>query len=102
MATMTCPPMTESSFSVEIRNIATQALVQRLHLPGAHLICNSSNGRGPVYVASDKSVWRLDPVSFGKQVDQLIESKEFDEAYSLLDQISSLPSDEKVRCCVAL
>jgi hypothetical protein len=82
---------------VEIRHLTTQFLVQQIDLPNVHRLCTTSNGRGPVYVANDKNVWRLSPVSFMRQIDQLVEAKAFNEAIRLLEQLDSLAADEKAR-----
>jgi hypothetical protein len=85
-----------SKVTVEIRNILTQALVQQFELPHVKCLSNNANGRGPIYIASERSVWRLSSVSFTRQVDQLVEQTNFDEALSLMNQIDSMASDEKV------
>ncbi|KAK9761457.1 Vacuolar morphogenesis protein 6, variant 3, partial [Basidiobolus ranarum] len=68
---------------VEIRNIGTQRLVQNIELMHAQMMTQGK----VIYIASADHVWRLIPLDFMKQIDQLVESNEFEEALSLLDQI---------------
>eukprot|EP00158_Paraphelidium_tribonemae_P009488 Partr_v1_DN28880_c1_g1_i1_m33894 putative vacuolar protein sorting 39 homolog (S. cerevisiae) len=80
---------------VEVRNISTGSLMQQFPFEQAFLLSTGTNGRGPVFVASDERVWRLSPVSASQQVDQLVELGKFDDALDLLDQIDSIALDEK-------
>ncbi|GES94690.1 vam6/Vps39-like protein [Rhizophagus clarus] len=75
---------------VEVRNIVTQTLVQTFDLPQARLI----NQGKYLYVASTNTVWRFIPLNFEKQIDQLVEKNEFEEALSLAEQIDK---DAKLR-----
>ncbi|CAG8623281.1 8545_t:CDS:10, partial [Diversispora eburnea] len=76
---------------VEVRNIMTQSLVQTVELPQARII----NQGKYLYVASYSSVWRFTPLNFEKQIDQLIEKLQFEEAISLAEQIEPILLDDK-------
>ncbi|KAG9303112.1 hypothetical protein G9A89_005070 [Geosiphon pyriformis] len=76
---------------VEVRNIATQTLVQTVELPQARLI----NAGKYLYIANNNTVWRFIPYNFEKQIDQLIEKVEYDEAISLTEQIEPILLDDK-------
>ncbi|CAG8513221.1 6470_t:CDS:10, partial [Acaulospora colombiana] len=71
---------------VEVRNIMTQTLVQTIELPQARFI----NQGKYLYVASYNSVWRFISINFEKQIDQLIEQLEYEEAISLTEQIEPI------------
>ncbi|CAG8564725.1 9381_t:CDS:10, partial [Ambispora gerdemannii] len=77
---------------VEVRNIVTQTLVQMVELPQARLI----NGGKYLYIANNSTVWRFIPYNFEKQIDQLVEQSEYEEAISLTEQIEPILLDDKV------
>ncbi|ORX99906.1 hypothetical protein K493DRAFT_335529 [Basidiobolus meristosporus CBS 931.73] len=76
---------------VEIRNIGTQRLVQNIELTNPQMMTQGK----VIYIASSDHVWRLIPLDFMKQIDQLVEVNEFEEALSLLDQIEKILPEEK-------
>ncbi|RIA80537.1 CNH domain-containing protein [Glomus cerebriforme] len=76
---------------VEVRNIVTQNLVQIVELSQARLI----NQGKYLYVASFNNAWRFIPLNFEKQIDQLVEQNEFEEALSLAEQIEPILLDDK-------
>ncbi|EXX74415.1 Vam6p [Rhizophagus irregularis DAOM 197198w] len=78
---------------VEVRNIVTQKLVQTFDLPQARLI----NQGKYLYVASISNVWRFIPLNFEKQIDQLVEQNEFDEALSLAKIEPTLLKDKDAK-----
>ena len=80
---------------IEIRNVSTASLIQQIELDKAAFLCSSFDGKGPVYVAAESMLWQLSPVSAGQQVDELVDTDKYDDAIDLLDQMDSLPSDEK-------
>ena len=71
-------------------------MVQQLQLPHAKFILTTANGRGPLFAASDRTIWRLIPRHFQRQVEELLHGQQFVDALALLDQIDSIPQDEKV------
>ncbi|CAG8575327.1 2276_t:CDS:2, partial [Funneliformis mosseae] len=79
--------------NVEVRNIVTQTLVQTDELPQARLI----NQGKYLYVASHGNAWRFIPLSFERQIDQLVEQNEFEEALSLTRQTLIDDKDAKLR-----
>ncbi|CAI2165267.1 3075_t:CDS:10 [Funneliformis geosporum] len=79
--------------NVEVRNIITQTLVQTDELPQARLI----NQGKYLYVASNGNAWRFIPLSFERQIDQLVEQNEFEEALSLTRQTLLDDKDAKLR-----
>ncbi|CAG8513454.1 4628_t:CDS:10 [Ambispora leptoticha] len=76
---------------VEVRNLATQTLVQTVELPQARLI----NAGKYLYIANNSTVWRFIPYSYEKQIDQLVEQLEYEEAISLTKQIEPILLDDK-------
>ncbi|KAL1915253.1 uncharacterized protein VTP21DRAFT_7529 [Calcarisporiella thermophila] len=76
---------------IEVRNIASQTLVQIIELPQARLL----NQGKLLYIGSSTQLSRLTPYSFAHQVDQLVEKCEFEEALSLLEQIEPVLFDDK-------
>ena len=48
-----------------------------------------------IYSAKHKTIWNLNPISYTRQIEQLVEKKQFQEAITLLSQFDSLPYDEK-------
>lgn len=68
---------------IEIRNPETQTLLQTFSLSDASLLFNA---RHPT-LASPTQVWRLIPRKWEQQIDDLVDSKQFDEALSILNQL---------------
>ncbi|XP_016892880.1 vam6/Vps39-like protein isoform X2 [Cynoglossus semilaevis] len=66
---------------VEIRTFEPRLLVQSVELQRPRFI--SSAGQNIVYVASNHFVWRLVPVSIAKQIQQLLQDKQFELALQL-------------------
>ncbi|RIB02187.1 vacuolar sorting protein 39 domain 2-domain-containing protein [Gigaspora rosea] len=76
---------------VEVRNVETQTLVQTVELPQARLI----NQGKYLYIASFTSVWRFIPFNFDKQIDQLVDQHQYEEAISLTEQIEPILLHDK-------
>ncbi|KAJ1722807.1 Vacuolar morphogenesis protein 6 [Coemansia erecta] len=86
----------QARFNVEVRNIATQALVQSLHLseePPTGII-NGSGGK-QVWAIGPHTVWRLMPVPIQQQVEEVLSAGQYDEAISLVAQSDSILESEK-------
>ncbi|CAG8624670.1 10719_t:CDS:2, partial [Racocetra fulgida] len=71
---------------VEVRNVETLALVQTVELPQPKFI----NQGKYLYIANYTSVWRFIPLNFEKQIDQLIDQHQYEEAITKLRQIRTL------------
>ncbi|KAJ1891571.1 Vacuolar morphogenesis protein 6 [Kickxella alabastrina] len=85
-----------SKFNVEVRNIATQALVQSLYLAeeAPTNIINGSGGK-QVWAIGPHTVWRLMPVPIEQQVEDVLSAGQYDEALSLVAQSDSILESEK-------
>lgn len=88
--------MVDAPPTVEVRSLMTQSLVQQLDLPQAKFILTTANGRGPIFAASERTIWKLIPRPFQQQVDELLQGQQYVDALALLEQIDSIPHDEKV------
>eukprot|EP01120_Amphizonella_sp_Union-15-10_P015169 TRINITY_DN7730_c0_g1_i1.p1 TRINITY_DN7730_c0_g1~~TRINITY_DN7730_c0_g1_i1.p1 ORF type:complete len:877 (+),score=183.62 TRINITY_DN7730_c0_g1_i1:97-2727(+) len=83
------------SKTVEIKSIFLfQSLVQQIPLLAPRCICSGNvrstfNPKGFVYIASKTQVWVLTPVALHTQINQLVESKSYEEALGLLENVSS-------------
>ncbi|KAJ3387094.1 Vam6/Vps39-like protein [Lobulomyces angularis] len=73
----------------EVRSFRTQALVQTFQLPHAFRMVPGDI----ITVASPNSVWRLLPLDFEDQIEQLIEMNKFEEAEKLIEELE-FPSKE--------
>ncbi|KAK3343848.1 hypothetical protein B0T25DRAFT_309336 [Lasiosphaeria hispida] len=79
--------------SLEVRNPETLSLLQTVSLPGAaalHFppptVSLAHAGKG-FHVLSDRAVWKMDATDYDSQVEELVESKKFDEAISILGML---------------
>ena len=93
-------PLTSSNnpehlVSIEVRNLATQSLVQQFDLPRANLMISAAQSRGSLFIASDRQIWRLRAVDAKRQLQDLVDRHEYNDAIQLLEQLDSLPHDEK-------
>ncbi|EXJ79560.1 6-phosphofructo-2-kinase/fructose-2,6-bisphosphatase [Capronia epimyces CBS 606.96] len=86
---------------LEVRNPRTLTLLQSIDLPGAVLlqvpnpsISLAHQGKG-FFVASERTVWRMQGLNYDAQIDSLVESGSLDEAISLLDMIEETLIDNK-------
>lgn len=95
--TMTFPPTWPDGSPVQ----AGSPLSVRLLTP------SRSGGKSPIYVAvepTDKgalervgsSIWRLEMKSWSKQIDELVDTGEYQEALALLDSIDEVLMEDKV------
>ncbi|KAJ5081301.1 hypothetical protein NUU61_009565 [Penicillium alfredii] len=78
---------------LEVRNPETLSLLQSIPLPSASLlhipqpnISLAHAGKG-FLVASDRSIWRMEGLSYDTQIDALVEKGYLDEAISLLGML---------------
>ncbi|KAJ1537205.1 Vam6/Vps39-like protein, partial [Nowakowskiella sp. JEL0078] len=79
------------SQSVEVRSIRSKKAVQSIQLPNAKLI-----SVGPtILVASPTSIWRLLPLDFEDQIEQLLASCQFTEAQTLIEDLEFPSEDDK-------
>lgn len=78
---------------LEIRNVESAHLVQRINLPKARFMCLSD----AIYVASPTNCWRLEPVDMSVQIKDLIASGEFDQALNLATLIKESPTQRAER-----
>ncbi|OLL23333.1 Vam6/Vps39-like protein, partial [Neolecta irregularis DAH-3] len=76
---------------IEIRNLGTNSLVQQIELPNATILHSGKS----LYVASQTLVWKFLPNSYESQVDELIASKQLDEAISLMTQLEDILFEDK-------
>ncbi|KAJ2556243.1 Vacuolar morphogenesis protein 6 [Coemansia sp. RSA 1933] len=85
-----------SKFNVEVRNIATQALVQSLFLAEEQPL-NVFNGSGgkQVWAVGLNTVWRLIPIPIQQQVEDVLVAGQYDEALSLVAQSDNILESEK-------
>ncbi|KAJ2806051.1 Vacuolar morphogenesis protein 6 [Coemansia guatemalensis] len=83
-------------FNVEVRNIATQALVQTLLL-GEEEPAQVLNGGGgkQVWAVGPHTVWRLLPAPIQQQVEAVLAAEHYDEAISLVAQSDNILESEK-------
>ncbi|TWU75638.1 low-affinity phosphate transporter [Metarhizium rileyi] len=79
--------------SLEVRNPDTLSLMQVIVLPGAaqlHFppptVSLAHAGKG-FHISSDRCVWKMDATSYDSQVEELIQSGNFDEAISILKML---------------
>ncbi|PIA15669.1 hypothetical protein COEREDRAFT_81806 [Coemansia reversa NRRL 1564] len=87
---------TPPRFNIEIRNIATQALVQTLLLSEEEpaQVLNGGGGK-QVWVVGPHTVWRLLPAPIQQQVEVVLAAEHYDEAISLVAQSDNILEAEK-------
>lgn len=89
---------------LEVRNPETLSLLQSIPLPGASIlhipqpnISLAHAGKG-FLVSSDRTIWRMEALSYDTQIDSLVEKGYLDEAISLLGMLEdALLSDKPGR-----
>jgi hypothetical protein len=89
---------------LEVRNPETLSLLQSIPLPSASIlhipqpnISLAHAGKG-FLVASDRTIWRMEALSYDTQIDTLVEKGYLDEAISLLEMLEdALLSDKPGR-----
>ncbi|KAJ2850749.1 Vacuolar morphogenesis protein 6 [Coemansia brasiliensis] len=83
-------------FNIEVRNIATQALVQSLLLTEEEptYIFNGTGGK-QVWAIGLHTVWRLMPAPIQQQVEDVLDAEQYDEAISLVAQSDNILEAEK-------
>jgi len=79
--------------SLEVRNPETLSLLQTINLPAAAALhfppptlSLGHTGKG-FYVLSERAVWKMDATDYDSQIEELIESRKFDEAISILGML---------------
>lgn len=87
---------------LEIRNPDTLSLMQSISLPGAaqlHFppptVSLAHAGKG-FHISSDRCVWKMGATDYDSQVDELIQSGNFDEAISVLNMLEDALLHNKV------
>ncbi|RPA87138.1 hypothetical protein BJ508DRAFT_321031 [Ascobolus immersus RN42] len=86
---------------MEIRNPATQTLIQTIPIPGVTILhvpppgVSLSHAGRLFYVASPTHVYKMGTVDYETQINQLVEAGQLDEAISLLEQLESVLLDSK-------
>ncbi|KAJ2664875.1 Vacuolar morphogenesis protein 6 [Coemansia sp. RSA 1200] len=93
----------KSRFNVEVRNIATQALVQSLFLSEEQPlhVFNGSGGK-QVWAIGLHTVWRLIPMPIEQQVEDVLAAGQYDEALSLVSQSDNILESEKEELTVKI
>ncbi|KAI9500281.1 hypothetical protein BX070DRAFT_230506 [Coemansia spiralis] len=93
----------DSRFNVEVRNIATQALVQSLFLQDEQPlhVFNGSGGK-QVWAVGMHTVWRLIPIPIQQQVEDVLNAGQYDEALSLVAQSDNILESEKEELTVKI
>ncbi|KAJ2384734.1 Vacuolar morphogenesis protein 6, partial [Coemansia sp. RSA 2559] len=96
-------PSPHSKFNVEVRNIATQALVQSLFLAEEQPlhVFNGSGGK-QVWAIGLNTVWRLIPIPIQQQVEDVLVAAQYDEALSLVAQSDNILESEKEELTVKI
>ncbi|KAJ3294644.1 Vam6/Vps39-like protein [Borealophlyctis nickersoniae] len=77
---------------VEVRSLKTGAVVQLIDLPQARFMI----GGPTLYVASPTSIWRLLPLDFEDQIEQLIGATEYIEAQRLIEELEFPTEEDKI------
>ncbi|ORX74242.1 hypothetical protein DL89DRAFT_205144, partial [Linderina pennispora] len=96
VAVSQAPAAEGTRHNVEVRNIATQALVQTLLLSEEEPL-RALNGAGgkQVWAIGQRTVWRLMPAPIEQQVEEVLKAGQYDEALSLVAQADNILEDEK-------
>jgi hypothetical protein len=86
---------------LEVRNPETLSLLQSIPLPSASIlhipqpnISLAHAGKG-FLVASDRTIWRMEALSYDTQIDSLVEKGYLDEAISLLGMLEDALLQDK-------
>ena len=96
----------QSTQNLEVRNPATQTLLQTVQLPNVSTLHVPPPNVALVhagklfYVCSPTQVWRMGSVEYEEQVKELIKKGHLDEAISVLEQLESAlleSKEEKIR-----
>ncbi|KAI5369965.1 Putative vacuolar sorting protein 39/Transforming growth factor beta receptor-associated domain 1 [Septoria linicola] len=87
--------------TLQIRNPETLSLLQTVSVPGATIlhvpqpyISLAHAGKG-FLVASDRTIWRMNALSYPDQLSELVAKQRFDEAISLLELLEDTLIDDK-------
>jgi Vam6/Vps39-like protein vacuolar protein sorting-associated protein 39 len=79
--------------SLEVRNPDTLSLLQTISLPGAaqlHFsppnVSLAHAGKG-FHISSERVVWKMGATDYDSQIEELVESKRYDEAISILNML---------------
>lgn len=87
--------------TLQIRNPDTLSLLQTINVPGAIIlhvpqpnISLAHAGKG-FLVASDRTIWRMNALSYDSQLADLVERQRFDEALSLLTLLEDTLIEDK-------
>lgn len=91
----------QSQQHLEVRNPATQSLLQTIQLPAVSTLHVPPPNVALVhagklfYVCSPTQAWRMDSVNYEAQIQELIQNDYLDEAISVLEQLESVLLDGK-------
>ena len=82
---------------VIVQSLVDHNLVQELDLEtdGSICIANSGNGK-QVWIANANKVWRLFPVDIHKQVEQVLQGRDFEQAHNLVAQADNIFEEDRV------
>ncbi|KAK4506849.1 hypothetical protein PRZ48_000582 [Zasmidium cellare] len=87
--------------TLQIRNPDTLSLLQTISVPGATIlhvpqpnISLAHAGKG-FLVSSDRTIWRMNALSYDSQLTELVERQRFDEALSLLNLLEDTLIEDK-------
>ena len=87
--------------TLQIRNPETLSLLQTISVPGATIlhvpqpyISLAHAGKG-FLVASERTIWRMNALSYPSQLTELVAKQRFDEAVSLLELLEDTLIDDK-------
>jgi len=106
--TLPFPPLVETQTTSKGATVPPTTKLSQLagHAPTVRLLTPSTGGKPPLYVivtptergAMERdgcSIWCLEMKSWGKQIDELVEAEEFQEALALLNSIDDVLLEDK-------
>ncbi|KAI8812376.1 CNH domain-containing protein [Cladochytrium replicatum] len=77
---------------VQVRSLRTKEIVQSINLPSVHTMVP-----GPtILVASNTSIWRLLPLDFEDQIEQLISANQYLDAQALIEDLEFPTEEDKI------
>jgi tetratricopeptide (TPR) repeat protein len=106
--TLPFPPLSDYQPSSKAANAPPLTALSQLagNTPIVRLLTASAGGKPPLYITvtpsergamerDGSSIWCLEMKSWGKQIDELVEAEEFQEALALLNSIDDVLLDDK-------
>ncbi|KAJ3429805.1 cnh domain containing [Anaeramoeba flamelloides] len=79
---------------VAIRNLQTQNLIQEYNVKGAKIIISNAK-KDQIYIATDKEIFKLEPVPLLYQIDNLKTQHQYREALQLCPLLRDVINDEE-------